>query len=293
MCDRFRFLRPGYLLIGALLALALLLTQVATQARDLLLDEDDLVPVELATVGIAQPTGVPVVLLREPESGDVVPIFIGPNEARAILQALSGTAPPRPMTHDLLNDVTTALGGTLERVFVDGLLAGTYMGVMEFRVEGREEPVRVDSRPSDAIALAARTGATIHVAPEVLQAGEDLRYEPLHDEQVVTAVGITVVEATEDLRQALGLPDEPGVLVSEAIGEAADAGISAGAFILEVNGETPERPMDFLHQVRTTPRDESVEVVWWQAGERHTTSLSTDVPEPRRRPERPGQGITL
>ncbi|WP_421621215.1 bifunctional nuclease domain-containing protein [Alkalilimnicola ehrlichii] len=293
MHNHFRVFRPGYPLVAALILLTLLLSQVGSHARDLLLDEAELVPVELATVGIAQPTGVPVVLLREPESGDVVPIFIGPNEARAILQALSGTTTPRPMTHDLMDDVTTALGGTLERVFVDGLLAGTYMGVMEFRVEGRDDPVRVDSRPSDAIALAARTGATIHVAPEVLQAGDDLRYEPLHDDQVVTAVGVTVVEATGELREALGLPDEPGVLVSDAIGEAADAGISAGAFILEVNGEAPERPMDFLHQVRATPQGEPVEVVWWQDGKRQSASLSTDVPDPRRRPKQPQQGITL
>lgn len=131
MHNHFRVFRPGYPLVAALILLTLLLSQVGSHARDLLLDEAELVPVELATVGIAQPTGVPVVLLREPESGDVVPIFIGPNEARAILQALSGTTTPRPMTHDLMDDVTTALGGTLERVFVDGLLAGTYMGVMD------------------------------------------------------------------------------------------------------------------------------------------------------------------
>jgi len=275
-----------------LVLLCLLVTTTSAQARDLLTDRDELVAVELATVGIAQPGGVPVVLLREPDSGDVVPIFIGPNEARAILQALGGERPPRPMTHDLLGHITSALGGTLERVYVDGLLAGTYMGVMEFSVTGQDDPVRVDARPSDAIALAARTGASIHVAPDVLQAGEDLQYEPLHDDQAVAALGITVVEATDELRDALGLPDQPGVLVSDAIGDAAEAGIGAGALILEVNGETLERPMDFLNQVRGTARGEEVEVLWWQEGEEQRARLSTDIPDRRHR-ERAPEGITL
>ena len=279
---------------SALLALLpLLLALVApADAREPMKDPDELVEVELATVGIDPMMGSPLVLLREPASGDVVPINIGPAEARAILRAIQEVATPRPMTHDLSVDLIDTLGGRLERVMVDGLVEGTYFGVLDIRRddEDPDEPVYVDSRPSDALALAVRTGARILVAPDVLLASQDLEFEGLEDDQVVTALGITVAEVTPDLREALDLPeDREGVLVNRAIGDAEEAGIQPGALILEVNGESPASPMDFLELVRTTPEDEKAQVLFWFDGEEQEVELSTDVPIPdpeERRPDR-------
>jgi bifunctional DNase/RNase len=218
-------------------------------------------------------------------------ISIGSSEALAIMMALREVPTPRPMTHDLLADVIRSVDGSVERVMVDALVGSTYTGLIELRLARRDEAILVDSRPSDALALAARTGATILVAPDVLVATRGLEFEGLpEDQQVVTALGITVGEVTPDLREALRLPDQRGVLVSRAVGEAAEMGVAAGAMILEVNGEVPGSPMQFLELVRQTPAGARATLRVWQDGETRDVELSTDVPEPQRPRIDPGEG---
>jgi uncharacterized protein len=266
---------PAASLLASLL-LALPAQQGVAQARTLATPVEELVEVELASVGINPLTGSPVVLLRAVEHGDLVPIFIGVNEARAILMAMHETPVARPMTHDLMRDLLGAMDARLERVFVDDLANGTYFGMLELSVAGREAPVRVDTRPSDALALAVRTGATILVAPKILQAGQDLDYEALPEDQVVTALGITVIAVTPRLRETLGLPPRPGLLVNRSAGPAAKAGLNPGSLLLEVNGRTPASPMDLLELVRSTPAGESVEILYWQDGREERLELAPD-----------------
>lgn len=253
-------------------------------ARELRVDPALLVAVELAGVGVSASAGAPLVLLRDLDTGDVVPIIIGLDQARAILMAMHGVEPPRPMTHDLASNMISALGASLERVLVDELDGNTFLGMLELRVPGQEDPIRVDSRPSDALALAVRTGASIYVAPSVLVAGEDLDYEGLPNRQVVTALGITVVEAGRDERQALSLPDRPGVLVRRLIGSAARSNLEPGSLILEVNRTAVETPMEFLEAVRDTEASEQVLIRYWQDGSEQELELapSAGAGEPRR-----------
>lgn len=266
--------RPKTVAQTLVLATVLLASLVQElDARPLRIDPAELVAVELAGVGVSHSAGAPLVLLRHLETGDVVPIIIGLDQARAILMAMHGVEPPRPMTHDLASSMISALGATLERVLVDELAGNTFLGMLELRVPGQEEPIRVDSRPSDALALAVRTGASIHVAPSVLVAGEDLDYEGLPDRQVVTALGITVVEADADEREALRLPDRPGVLVRRLIGIAARSPLEPGSLILEVNDTTVRSPMDFLEAVRDTERPGTVRLRYWQGGSEHSLEL--------------------
>ena len=253
---------------------------VQVQARELATPTEELVEVELASVGINPLTGSPVVLLRELAGGNVVPIFIGVPEAQAILLAMHEAQLPRPMTHDLMHDLLGAMDARLERVFVDDLDNGTYYGMLELRLgagaAGSGRLIRVDSRPSDALALAVRTGATIHVAPKILIAGRGLEYEGLPDDQVVTALGITVVSATQRLRETFELPERPGLLVNRSAGAAADAGLNPGSLILEVNGVVPGSPMEMLELIGDTPQGEQVEIRYWQDGEEATLRLSPD-----------------
>src|SRR5690554_2989745 len=166
------------------LGLALLLAAAPVAARELAVAPDAMVEVEVATVGMAGMGSVPVVLLREPGAREVIPIFIGPVEARAILRALAGDRPRRPLTHELLDGIAVRL----ERIYIDALVEGTFLGMLELRREGDDAPLRIDSRPSDAIALAVTAGASIHVAPEVLEAARQIDYEGIED-QVVVALG--------------------------------------------------------------------------------------------------------
>lgn len=283
----------GSYLLSLLCGVALLAASMSTaSARELAAEIDEMVEVEIATVGVAGFGGPPVVLLREPGAREVIPIFIGINEAGAILRGLAGERSPRPMTHDLLSDVLGEMEATLERVYVDAIVDHTFLGMLELSLPGRDERVRIDSRPSDAIALAIHAGASIHVAPQVLEAARDIEYEGL-DDQVVVALGITVAPVTADLREALGLPDQPGVLVSDVRGPAADAGLEPGALLLEVNGEVPETPLRYLELVRDTAVDEDARLRYWQQGEEYEIEVTTDVPprEPMPRPRQDVPGI--
>lgn len=271
--------------------LALLMAwALPAQARELAAPPEAMVEVEVATVGMSGRAGVPVVLLREPGAREVIPIFIGPVEARAILRALAGERPPRPLTHELLGDVLVGTELRLERIYIDALVDGAFLGMLELRREGQAAPLRIDSRPSDAIALALTAGASIHVAPEVFEAAREIEYQG-SDGQVVVALGITVTPLDDDLREALALPDRDGVLVSDVRGAAAQAGLSPGALLLEVNGETPDSPLHFLELVRDTPEGENTRVRFWQQGEAFEVELSTEVPEARPRIRRQAPGL--
>lgn len=132
-----------------------------------------MVEMHLAAVRVELPTNNPVVLLQEAEgSRRTLPIFIGAPEATAIAFALQGVVPPRPMTHDLMRDVLVALGATLERIVVTELRmgedgrSGTYYAELHLKLGGESRVV--SSRPSDAIALAARMGTPIFAEDELL-----------------------------------------------------------------------------------------------------------------------------
>jgi bifunctional DNase/RNase len=258
-------------------------------ARELAIDAAQAVEVEIATVAIAKQSGAPVVVLREPGTGRFVPIFIGPLEAQAILRGMRGLETPRPLTHDLIGNVLGGLGVRLARVFVDDIVDNTYLGMLELHIEGRDAPVLVDSRPSDALALALRSGASIHVARKVMEAASRIAVEALPDHPVASALGITVVPLTADLREALQLPDLPGVLVSGVSGPAQAAGMRPGALLLEVNGNSPASPMAFLEQVRDTPGGEQPKLSYWQDGVTHELVIPADVRSPAQRqaPARP------
>jgi bifunctional DNase/RNase len=128
-----------------------------------------MVEVELAAVRVDLQSNTPVVLLRE-LGGErrTLPIFIAAPEATAIAFALQGVRTPRPMTHDLLRDVLEALGARLDRVVITELREKTYYA--ELQLSGPGGPRVVSSRPSDAIALAARTGSPLFVVEEVIDA---------------------------------------------------------------------------------------------------------------------------
>jgi len=109
----------------------------------------------------------PIVLLKTAEGNRFLPIWIGHPEAAAILMKLQGAATPRPMTHDLLNDLLEQFDAKCERVSVTELRDNTFYASITISVNGSE--VEIDSRPSDAFALAVRTEAPIFVAEEVIE----------------------------------------------------------------------------------------------------------------------------
>lgn len=111
---------------------------------------------QLIGVRVEVPTNQPVVLLREVDGERYLPIFIGSPEATAIVHALQELSTPRPMTHDLFKTVLERHGTRLRRVDITELHDGTFFA--EIVLDRAGEELRIDSRPSDAIALAVRFG---------------------------------------------------------------------------------------------------------------------------------------
>ena len=122
--------------------------------------------VTVAGVTVDPVTNTPIVVLREPESGNVVPIWIGLLEANAIALALEGTELPRPMTHDLMKSILHATGTRLRSIEITEIRESTYFALLH--IEGNGESMTMDARPSDAIALALRCGAPILISETVL-----------------------------------------------------------------------------------------------------------------------------
>ncbi len=109
----------------------------------------------------------PIVLLKTADGNRFLPIWIGHPEAAAILMKLQGASTPRPMTHDLMVDVLGELDARCVQVAVTELRDNTFFATVTLAVEGRE--IEIDSRPSDALALAVRAGAPIYAAEEVIE----------------------------------------------------------------------------------------------------------------------------
>ncbi len=119
-----------------------------------------MVEMYLTAVRVELPTNTPVVLLQERQGPRTLPIYIGTAEATAIAYALQGVTTPRPMTHDLLRDVLDAVGVELEHVAITDLREATFFAELHLRDE--DQSYVVSSRPSDALALAARLGSPIY-----------------------------------------------------------------------------------------------------------------------------------
>jgi hypothetical protein len=114
---------------------------------------------------------VPVVVLAVEGESDVVPIFVGLDEARSIAQGLDAVDIGRPLTHDLTLDIVEELGSRIDRVVVSALEEGTY--IADLHIQTPRGEVVVDARPSDCLALSARTNAPVEVSESVFEASRE------------------------------------------------------------------------------------------------------------------------
>jgi bifunctional DNase/RNase len=117
-------------------------------------------------------SGTPIIILKDVQSDTMLPIWVGAYEANAIALEIEKIAPPRPMTHDLLRNLIIQLGVQVERVVVTRLQDNTFFAEIEMR-NSDGNLMRLDSRPSDAIALALRADCPIFVDMEVIKASRN------------------------------------------------------------------------------------------------------------------------
>lgn len=226
------------------------------------------VEVEVASVGVELSTGQPLALLHS-EWEQVLPIWIGPNEAEALALGLTETPTPRPMTHDLTASILESLGGELEAVQVTDLVDGTYIGVLQ--INGPDGPLEIDTRPSDGLALAVRTGARIEVAESLFDAGLD-------DINFMASDGLKPVVRIRGI--TLGMPEAPsddGLHVLHVTREIQRLDVESGDRILSLAGQGVSVPMDVLQALRGQRQADGFSVVRARNGEEETIQI----PPPR------------
>ena len=151
-----------------------------------------------------------VVVLKEVDSNRYLPIWIGPFEADAITLQLQGVQVARPLTHDLLKGVIDKMGATISHVMVTELKNDTFYAHIVMDVDGKS--IEIDSRPSDAIALAVRVKAPLFVAEEVMENASivpesNLEEDALHDAEPVSAEEQERLSAFSDFIDELDLDD--------------------------------------------------------------------------------------
>ena len=126
----------------------------------------------------------PIVLLKTADGNKFLPIWIGHPEAAAILMRLQGASTPRPMTHDLVADILSQLEAQVIRIAVTELRDNTFYAEITVQQNGSE--IQIDSRPSDAIALALRADAPIFVADDVIEESAiEFEGEEVQEEEMV------------------------------------------------------------------------------------------------------------
>lgn len=126
-----------------------------------------MIEVTIDSIRVSLMTQNRIVVLKEDEGERFLPIWIGPVEAEAIAYQLQGMEVQRPLTHDLLKTVIEQLGGEVIQIVINGLERNTYFARIVLDVDG--DSVEIDSRPSDAIALAVRVNAPIFVTDDVME----------------------------------------------------------------------------------------------------------------------------
>lgn len=203
------------------------------------------IEVSVSRVAVDEMSRSPVVLLENKERTVSLPIWIGLSEAQAIAVEMEGVAPPRPMTHDLLKQVLDRLGVELRRVLISELRGNTYYARIYLVSRGAEH--EIDSRPSDAIALAVRFRKPIFVTAELMQRQREA-VVAAEGGATTSVAGVTVQGISPALAEHFAVPEGQGVLVAD-VARGAKHELRRGDVILEIDGEPVHGVRDFHERV--------------------------------------------
>jgi len=168
-----------------------------------------MIRVDLEKIMFYPPSKGYAILLREPEGNRQLPIIVGVFEAQSIALALEKVAMPRPLTHDLCSNILKELNIRIPEILVSELIDGTFHAKIFLEKMGEREMIQIDSRPSDAIALALRMNASIYVADKVMdEAGQIISQkagkEEIYDDESPEIKTLDLLfELRNELQQAI------------------------------------------------------------------------------------------
>jgi bifunctional DNase/RNase len=241
----------------------------------------DAVKVRVARLGFDDQTGSHYVLLLDETESRELPIMIGENEAQAIMLALHGIKPKRPFTHDLIRSIIGQTGNRVDRVVIADMRDETYYATI-YMDGGRYS---IDSRPSDAIALAMGMNAPIYVNNKLFQPASAPQLGASGKiPDTAQALGLTVEQLTPDLASLFGQPGGHGVLVSGVSSSAEKAGVARGDIVVKLGDREVTALVDFRRQAAKLERGAAVTLTLNRGGTSRTVTLETppaaDAPQP-------------
>jgi bifunctional DNase/RNase len=135
------------------------------------------IPMKIKGLVVDPVSKMPIVVLEDPQTDRILPIWIGVFEANAIALTIENIATPRPMTHDLLKSFLEKLDVAVEKIVVNDVRNNTFYAMIHLRY--KDQPVVIDSRPSDAIALALRVNSPIFVEDNVVQKAQSVKFDEI------------------------------------------------------------------------------------------------------------------
>lgn len=229
----------------------------------------DQVKVEVVTVGLDRESGTPFVLLEDKAGKRQLPIWIGETEARAIMLELHGISPQRPLTSDLLLSVIKKTGNRVDRVVIDDLRDQTYYA--DIYLNGGR--YRIDSRPSDAIALALGMKAPIYVAVKLFESTAAANPGKSNGPEAVRALGITVQDLSDQIAEYFSAKPGSGVLVADVRGDAAQAGVERGDILTRLGEKRIKNLNDFNAAVQTLKGSDFVALTLERGGQHRVVTL--------------------
>ena len=230
--------------------------------------DSDAVKVEVANVGIDQ-DGAPYVMLEDSAGGRSLPIGIGESEAQSIALELHGLNPGRPLTYDLIKNILDTTGNHVDRVEVNDLRGDTYFAIILLD-HGRHS---VDSRPSDAIAVALATKAPIYVSARLFESGATDVNAPDHTPPAVHGLGLTVQELSPDIAKYFTAKADTALLVADVSVEAGRAGVTRGDLLTAIGASQVRSLTDFGHNLARLGRGQTVAVTLERDGHVRTVML--------------------
>jgi len=199
--------------------------------------EPGAVEIRVKTLLIDQESQMPVIVLEVVSDKRTLPIWINVAEARAIALEIEHVTLPRPLTHDLIRNMLKAMGATLQRVTITELRHNTYFALLTLVTNGQK--LEIDSRPSDAIAIALRMNAPIFASRQVLAQAKPLPAASPSMKQTQSKLGIQTQNLTPELAKLLDSQQHQGVLVADVKlgGAAMKAGLQRGDIITKIDGQ--------------------------------------------------------
>ena len=232
----------------------------------------DDVRVQVARVGFDDQTGSNYVLLLDETESRELPIMIGESEATAILLALHGIKPQRPFTHDLIRSIIGQTGNSVDRIVIGDMRDEIYFATI-YMDGGR---YTIDSRPSDAIALAMNMNAPIYVNNKLFELSSTMGLGAGGKiPNTARALGLTVEQLTPDLASAFGQADARGVLVSEVDPSAQKAGVARGDIVVKV-GDREVKALDDFSRDAASIKSSAVTLTLDRDGSSRTITLAAD-----------------